>query len=64
MGQEVSSDEHIAPSDDSASGRRRELLLFLALAVLIWPFVAIGTVAGWGFLVWIYHIFAGPPGPV
>ena len=64
MGQEVSSDERIAPFDGSASGRRRELLIFLVLAVLIWPFVAIGTVAAWGFLVWIYHIFAGPPGPV
>jgi nitrate reductase NapE len=48
-----------------AQGSRvRELLTFLALAVLIWPFIAVGVVAGWGFLVWIYYAFTGPPGPV
>ena len=45
-------------------GRERELLTFLALAVLIWPFIAVGVVAGWGFLVWMYYAFTGPPGPV
>lgn len=43
---------------------RRELLMFLVLAVLIWPFVAVGVVAGWGFIVWMYYMFTGPPGPV
>jgi periplasmic nitrate reductase NapE len=43
---------------------RRELLMFFVLAVLIWPFVAIGVVAGWGFVVWMYYMFTGPPGPV
>lgn len=64
MGKEISSGQDMAPSDGSASVRWRELLIFMVLAVLIWPFLAIGTVAGWGFLVWIYHIFVGPPGPV
>jgi len=31
--------------------RRSERLLFLLLAILIWPFIAVGVVAGWGFLV-------------
>jgi nitrate reductase NapE len=44
--------------------RRSELLLFLLLAVVIWPFIAVGIVAGWGFVVWIYQLFTGPPGPV
>jgi nitrate reductase NapE len=44
--------------------RLRELLTFLLLAVLIWPFIAVGVVAGWGFLVWMYYAFTGPPGPV
>jgi nitrate reductase NapE len=44
--------------------RRRELLMFLFLAVLIWPFVAVAVVGGWGFLVWMYFIMTGPPGPV
>nr|WP_084673920.1 periplasmic nitrate reductase, NapE protein [Methylobacterium sp. WSM2598] len=45
-------------------GRARELLTFLVLAVLIWPFIAVGVVSGWGFLVWMYYAFTGPPGPV
>jgi nitrate reductase NapE len=44
--------------------RRSERLLFVLLAVVIWPFIAIGVVAGWGFLVWMYYMFTGPPGPV
>jgi periplasmic nitrate reductase NapE len=45
-------------------GRRRELLMFLFLAVVMWPFVAVAVVGGWGFLVWMYFAFTGPPGPV
>jgi len=44
--------------------RRSEWLLFLLLAIFIWPFIAVGVVAGWGFLVWMYYMFTGPPGPV
>jgi periplasmic nitrate reductase NapE len=51
----------IAPEKASS---RRELLLFLLLAVVIWPFIAVGIVAGWGFVVWMYYILTGPPGPV
>jgi periplasmic nitrate reductase NapE len=49
---------------DFVAQRRTERVLFLVLAVLIWPFVAVGVVAGWGFLVWMYYMFTGPPGPV
>jgi nitrate reductase NapE len=52
-------------SDATDRARRRsERLLFLLLAVVIWPFIAVGVVAGWGFLVWMYYMFTGPPGPV
>lgn len=44
--------------------RRRELLMFLFLAVVIWPFVAVVVVGGYGFLVWMYFALTGPPGPV
>ena len=43
--------------------RRRELFLFLFLAVVIWPVLAVGFVGGYGFLVWMYQLFVGPPGP-
>ena len=32
--------------------------------LVIWPFIAVGVVAGWGFIVWMYYLFTGPPGPV
>ena len=44
--------------------RRRELLTFLILAFGIWPIVAVGVVGTYGFLIWMYQIFAGPPGPL
>jgi periplasmic nitrate reductase NapE len=49
---------------EPADLRRSERLLFFLLAVVIWPFIAVGVVAGWGFLVWMYYMFTGPPGPV
>lgn len=45
------------------NSRREEIVAFLVLAVLIWPFVAVGTVGGYGFLVWMSQIVFGPPGP-
>lgn len=46
-----------------ATPRRRELLVFFVLAFGIWPIVAVGVVGGYGFLVWMYQIVFGPPGP-
>lgn len=46
-----------------AKSRRRELLAFLVLAFGIWPIVAVGVVGGYGFLVWMWQIVFGPPGP-
>jgi periplasmic nitrate reductase NapE len=49
---------------DRTAGKRQELAMFLFLAVVIWPFIAVGIVGGYGFLVWMYYLFTGPPGPV
>ena len=43
--------------------KRREILMFLLLAFVIWPFVAVAVVGGYGFIVWMYQLIAGPPGP-
>lgn len=51
------------PGHSGSKTRRRELLAFLALAFGIWPVVAVGVVGGYGFLVWMYQIVFGPPGP-
>ena len=46
-----------------AKTRRTELLAFFVLAFAIWPVVAVGVVGGYGFLVWMFQIVYGPPGP-
>lgn len=43
--------------------RREEALVFLTLAVLIWPVIAVGVVGGFGFLIWMWQLVFGPPGP-
>lgn len=53
----------IQPEEPKPAGRRAEFIVFLILAVLIWPFIAVGLVGGYGFLVWIWQIVFGPPGP-
>ncbi|WP_264667099.1 periplasmic nitrate reductase, NapE protein [Azospirillum fermentarium] len=43
--------------------RRRELSMFVLLAFVIWPFLAVAVVGGYGFAVWIGQMIFGPPGP-
>jgi nitrate reductase NapE len=43
--------------------RRQEFITFLVLAFGIWPLVAVGFVGAYGFLIWMFQIVAGPPGP-
>jgi nitrate reductase NapE len=43
--------------------KRRELALFLFLTVILAPVLAVAVVGGYGFLVWMYQLIAGPPGP-
>lgn len=47
--------------DIDKASRRRELLLFLFLTVVLAPVTAVAVVGGYGFLVWIWQIFTGPP---
>jgi periplasmic nitrate reductase NapE len=48
---------------DPSRQRRAELAVFAILAVLIWPVLAVGFVGAYGFVVWIWQIIFGPPGP-
>ena len=43
--------------------RNQERLAFLLVVAVIFPLLAIMIVAGYGFLVWMYQLVAGPPGP-
>jgi nitrate reductase NapE len=45
------------------SSRWSELAVFFILAVMIWPFVAVAVVGGYGFIVWLLQMVLGPPGP-
>ena len=54
-----SSDEVMA---SGRSRRRSEVLTFLFLTVFLAPILAVAIVGGYGFAVWMYQIFAGPPG--
>ena len=42
--------------------RKQELRSFLFLSLVMAPVLAVIIVAGWGFLVWMFQLFAGPPG--
>ena len=44
--------------------KRDEILAFLILAVVIWPVLSVGMVGGYGFLVWVWQMIFGPPGPM
>jgi periplasmic nitrate reductase NapE len=59
----MSAGQETVKSASPREGRRAELAVFLILAVLIWPFVAVAVVGGYGFLVWMWQIIVGPPGP-
>lgn len=43
--------------------RRREIAMFLLLAVFIWPVLSVAVVGGYGFVVWMSQMILGPPGP-
>lgn len=42
--------------------RKQELRSFLFLAIVMAPVLAVAIVGGYGFLVWMYQLVAGPPG--
>ncbi len=58
-----SADVNLGETDLDAAGetKRREKILFFLLAFVIWPVITVGVVAGWGFFVWMYYMFNGPP---
>lgn len=48
-------------SDGPPSTRQEELRSFIFLSVVMAPIVAVVVIAAYGFSVWIYQMFAGPP---
>jgi nitrate reductase NapE len=44
-------------------GKRSELAVFAFLAIVLAPILSVLIVGGYGFLVWIWQMIHGPPGP-
>jgi len=42
--------------------RMQERIAFLLLTAVVFPLLAVLVVAGYGFLVWMWQLVAGPPG--
>lgn len=42
--------------------KSQELRAFLLLSVVMAPVLAVAVVSGYGFLVWMVQLVAGPPG--
>ena len=51
------------PSRIGPFTRMQELRSFLFLSVVMAPVLAVMIVAGYGFIVWMIQLVAGPPGP-
>ena len=49
-------------SDNDKLQKRRELHAFLFLTIVLAPVLSVVIVGGFGFLVWMYQLMAGPPG--
>ena len=49
-------------SHAESGSRQQELRAFLFLTVVLFPLLAVAVVSGFGFLIWIWQMYAGPPG--
>ncbi|MNG15647.1 Periplasmic nitrate reductase protein NapE [compost metagenome] len=46
-----------------AADKGKETRLFLFLVICLFPLLSVAIVGGYGFLVWMIQLIAGPPGP-
>ena len=49
------------PAIDAPSTRKEELRSFIFFTVVMAPVLAVAVVGGYGFLVWMFQVIAGPP---
>lgn len=56
---------HTGPDSvvEGSNTRSREWRLFIFIIVFLFPILSVMVVGGFGFTVWMYQLFAGPPGP-
>ena len=48
-------------SDDISTQKKKELHAFFFLTAVIAPIMAVAVVGGYGLLIWLYQMLAGPP---
>ena len=48
-------------SDHIVATKGREGIVFLLLTAVVFPLLTVMIVGGYGFLVWIWQMFRGPP---
>jgi nitrate reductase NapE len=48
--------------DAEPATKSQELRAFLFLTAVMVPVLSVLVVSGYGFAVWVYQMFAGPPG--
>ena len=53
--------EPIRDATDAPSTRSEELRSFLFFTIVMAPALAVAIVGGYGFLVWMFQVVAGPP---
>lgn len=53
---------HVAEQAADQNIKNREFWAFILLTVVVAPVMSVVIVGGYGFLVWMYQILAGPPG--
>lgn len=46
----------------SSPQKKRDLLMFLFLTVVLAPALSVAIVGAYGFSIWMFQLIAGPPG--
>jgi nitrate reductase NapE len=54
--------QRVSESTTEVSTQSQERRSLIFLSVVMAPVLAVAVVTGYGFLVWVYQMFAGPPG--
>jgi len=57
----MTSTDRVPAAIDAPSTRKEELRSFLFFTVVMAPALAVAIVGGYGFLVWMFQVVAGPP---
>ena len=52
----------MAEQTTQEGNKNQEFWAFILLTVVVAPVLSVAIVGGFGFLVWMYQLVAGPPG--